>query len=284
MKISFEKVISDSGSSFAVKDRKERAFQGIYHFHPEIELTQIVGGTGVRLVGDDISPFRDGDLVLIGANLPHRYTSDPGGGGAWSRARVIQFSEESLGGGVLHAPECREIVHMLENASRGLSFGGKTAESADEILQRLFARGGFSRLHTLLKLLHTLSTSSDATPVSSSGYIASINTFESDKVNLALDYIHRHMHEPLTMDQMADCLKVSPATCNRLFRKSLGKPFKAFLLEVRISHACKLLLETDANIISIAHDCGFFNLSNFNRQFKAHKGKTPREFRARAVR
>lgn len=279
MKISFEKVISDSGSSFAVKDRKERGFKGVYHFHPEIELTQILKGKGVRLVGDDISPFRDGDLVLIGANLPHRYTSDPDGG-SWSQARVIQFAEATLGGGVLDAPECVEIARMLEAASRGLFFGGGTAVEADGLLEQLFASNGFARLSKLMELLHYLATSGKGVPVSSAGYISTINTFESDKINIALDYIHRQMQEPLTMERMAACLMVSPATCNRLFRKSLGKPFKAFLLEVRISHACKLLLETDATIISIAHDCGFFNLSNFNRQFKAQKGNTPREYRA----
>ena len=282
MKISFEKVISDSGSSFAVREKRERGFKGIYHFHPEIELTRILQGAGVRLVGDDLSPSREGDLVLIGANLPHRYTSDSGGD-LWSRARVIQFAEDSLGGGVLHAPECVEIARMLEKASRGLCFREETVLNADRFLQRIFSTDGFDRLASLLELLHVLAISGQGNPVSSAGYISNLNTFESDKVNLALDHIHQHMQEPLTMDQMAACLKVSPATCNRLFRKSLGKPFKAFLLEVRISHACKLLLETDATIISIAHDCGFSNLSNFNRQFKAHKGKPPREFRTRGA-
>lgn len=282
MKISFEKVLSDSGSSFAMKEKREQGFKGHYHFHPEIELTQILQGTGVRLVGDDISPFREGDLVLIGTNLPHRYTSDPVAG-AWSRARVIQFSEDSLGGGVLHAPECVEIAQMLERASRGICFREEALVQADRFLQQICSSTGFSRLDGLLELLHSLATSGSGEPVSSAGYISNLNTFESDRVNLALDHIHRHMQEPLKLDQMAARLKVSPATCNRLFRKSLGKPFKAFLLEVRISHACKLLLETDATIISIAHDCGFFNLSNFNRQFKSQKGKTPREYRTQGA-
>lgn len=283
MKISFEKVISDSGSSFAFKEKKERGFQGHYHFHPEVELTQIRQGRGVRLVGDDISAFQEGDLVLIGANLPHRYTSDPDGG-AWSQARVIQFAEDTLGAGVLHAPECREISRMLEQASRGLRFRSEAAFRADQLLQGIGSSTGFVRLDKLLQLLDFLATCGQAEPIASAGYISNLNTLESDKVNRALDFIHRHMQDPLTMEQMADCLNVSPATCNRLFRKSLGKPFKAFLLEVRISHACKLLVETDASIISTAHDSGFPNLSNFNRQFRAHKGKTPREYRSQAAR
>ena len=221
MKISFEKVIADSGSSFAVREKRERGFKGLYHFHPEIELTRIVEGSGVRLVGDDLSPFREGDLVLIGANLPHRYTSDPAGD-LWARARVVQFAEDAIGGGVLHAPECREIAQMLEQASRGLCFGGDTVRRVDHLLERIFSSRGFERLGRMLELLQALATSGEGVPISSAGYLSTLNTFESDKVNLALDHIHRHMQEPITMGEVAARLKVSPATCNRLFRKSLA--------------------------------------------------------------
>ena len=283
MKIAFEKVLSDSGSSFAIRDKRERGFKGIYHFHPELELTQILKGTGQRFVGDNISAFREGDLVLLGSNLPHRYTSDPSER-QFARARVIQFSEDHLGGGVLTAPECQELALLFERASRGLCFGAETVARADRELTRLFAaRNGFRRMMSLLELLHLLATSGDAEPICSAGYISNLNSFESDKVNLALNHVQQHLEEPLTTAGMAAHLKMSASTCNRLFRKSLGKSFKALLQEMRISHACKLLVETDATIIVIAQQCGFSNLSNFNRQFKSFTGRTPRDYRARLL-
>lgn len=282
MKIAFEKVISDSGSSFATREKRERGFKGIYHFHPELELTQILKGGGHRFVGDNISPFAEGDLVLLGPNLPHRYTSDPGDHHL-ARARVVQFSEDHLGGGILTAPESADITLLLERASRGLSFGRKTSKRADEALAQLFAAKGFRRLICLLEVLELLATCRDARPICSAGYISNLSSFESDKVNSALNYLHKHLEDPLSLTDMAKHLKMSPSSCNRLFKKSLGKSFKSLLIEVRVSHACKLLVETDATIIVIAQQCGFTNLSNFNRRFKDFSGTTPRDYRARLL-
>lgn len=279
MKIAFEKVITDQGSSFLCREKHERGFKGIYHFHPELELTQIVKGSGHRFVGDNLSLFNDGDLVLLGTNLPHRYTSDTGDR-LWARARVIQFSEDYFGGGVLTAPECAEITRLLERASRGLVFSGGTAREADRRLSRVFATRGFGRLVLFLELLQSLAASKEAAPICSAGYVSKLNSFESDKVNTALDFLQKHLDDRLAMEELAAHLQISPSTCNRLLQKSIGKSFKALLLEMRISHACKLLVETDATIICIAQQCGFTNLSNFNRRFKKFSGTTPRHYRA----
>jgi AraC-like DNA-binding protein len=282
MKIAFEKVMAEHGSSFVCREKRERGFKGVYHFHPEVELTQIVQGSGHRFVGDNLSPFSDGDLVLLGANLPHRYTSAPGVPG-WVRARVIQFSEDHFGAGVLSAPECAELTRLLERASRGLVFSGAAAHHADRRLARVFAAHGFERFVLLLELLHFLALSEEATPICSAGYVSKLNSFESDKVNQALDYLQKHLEADVDRDELAARLHVSPTTCNRLLQKSIGKSFKPLLLEMRLSHACKLLVETNAAIIRIAHQCGFANLSNFNRRFKKFSGTTPRRYRERLL-
>jgi AraC-like DNA-binding protein len=280
MKIAFEKVINDHASSFLCREKRQRGFKGVYHFHPEVELTQIVTGSGYRFVGDNISQFNDGDLVLLGANLPHCYTSHPGQR-QWAHARVVQFSEDYFGTGVLAAPECTEITRLIERASRGLAFSGVTRTEADRRFSHICEVGGFARLVALLELLQFLATSDEVKPISSAGYVSKLSSFESDKVNVALDFLQKHLEDSLSMERLAAHLQVSPSTCNRLLKKSIGKSFKSLLLEMRISHACKLLVETDANIINIAQQCGFTNLSNFNRRFKSFSGTTPRHYRAR---
>lgn len=282
MKIAFEKVISEQGSSFLCREKREQGFKGIYHFHPELELTQILKGSGQRFVGDNLSPFNDGDLVLLGANLPHRYTSDTGNR-HWARARVIQFSEDQFGAGVLGTPECAEITRLVERASRGLVFRGGTTREADRRLAQVFSASGFERLVLFLDLLQFLAASEDAAPICSAGYVSKLSSFESDKVNIALDFLQKHLEDRLSMHRLAAHLQISPSTCNRLLQKSIGKSFKSLLLEMRVSHACKLLVETDATIIRIAQQCGFANLSNFNRRFKAFSGTTPRHFRSRML-
>lgn len=281
MKIIFQKVISEEGSSFALLDKRARQFRGSYHFHPEYEITLIIEGSGVRLVGDNISDFTPGDLVLLGANLPHQFVSDTGVKPA--RAFVIQFSEASLGRVLEQLPEMNGVARLLDESVRGIAFGRDTSTRAQQILRRLFRCEGLPRLVCFLELLHILATAAkDKRAICSPGYHPNADAHENHKINRALNFIHERLEERITLPEMAEFLNVACATCNRMFRKSLGKSFKKFLIEVRISHASKLLMETDCTVLDIANQCGFVNLSNFNRYFKRLKRKTPRDFR-RAV-
>jgi len=282
MRIKFENISSNTGSSFAVREKKERRFRGTYHFHPEIELTQIVVGRGLRLIGDDISSYSADDLVLIGRNLPHRYVSD-GSSETMSHARVIQFSPEFLGSTFLDSAEMIGPRRLIAEASRGLCFSPKVVANADQILRQLFDSKGMHRLLLLLELLDLLASGRKFRKIASAGFVSNVDKYESNKINRAINYLNDNLQDPITLDEIAALLDVSPATCNRLFRKSLGKPFKDFLIEVRVSYACKLLLESSEPIINVAWACGFRNLSNFNRLFKTRKKKTPSAYRKHAM-
>src|SRR5688500_13647329 len=128
MKIVFEKIVPEAGSSFAILDKRAPSFDGRFHFHPEIELTLIESSAGRRVVGDSIEPFGPGDLVLLGANLPHQYVSHAASRAAPARAKVIQFRADILGEAWLRLPEFTHIGAMLERAARGLWFNGGTTE------------------------------------------------------------------------------------------------------------------------------------------------------------
>jgi AraC-like DNA-binding protein len=131
----------------------------------------------------------------------------------------------------------------------------------------------------LLELLDVLARDRDATPIASAGYLAKLKTREGDAIDRALGYLNKNYKEPITLDDVCRHLHVSPATCNRLLRKSIGRSFKTALIEMRISHACRLLLESDRSIVEIAYESGFTNLSNFNRRFKEMKGQSPKQYR-----
>ena len=281
MKIKLETVRSSADSSFAIREKRTRSFKGTYHFHPEIELTEIVQGSGARLVGDDISPFAPGDLVLIGANLPHRYVTDEAAN-AMSHARVIQFSPDFLGQVFWDSVEMNRVRRLFADASRGLEFSSSAAKSSHAIISRLFEASGLPKLICLLELLDFLSDNQKPRPIASAGYVCSADRTEASKISKALDYVQQHMRDPITLEEITELLDVSPATCNRLFRKSLGKTFKDFLIDIRISHSCRLLVETADPIIHVAEASGFRNLSNFNRLFKARKNESPSAYRKRA--
>jgi AraC-like DNA-binding protein len=281
MKIAFEKIIPEAGSSFAILDKRAPRFDGRFHFHPEVEITLIENGTGRRVVGDSIEPFAPGDLVLIGEDLPHQYVSDPSSNGTRdvARAKVIQFRTSCLGDTWLELPEFTRIATMLSSATRGLKFSNATTRRASQLIEDLFAATEVKRLTLLLELLDVLARDGRAAPIASDGYLSKINTREGDAIDRALEYLNTNYTEPVTLDELSGHLHVSPATCNRLLQKSIGRSFKTALIEIRISHACRLLLETNQSIVEVAYASGFTNLSNFNRRFKEMKGRSPKAYR-----
>jgi AraC-like DNA-binding protein len=283
MKVVYEKVVPPADGSFAIVDKRARAFDGKYHFHPEIEITLIERGVGRRVVGDNIDAFARGDLVLLGSNLPHQYVTEPQSppqpDTPVAAAKVIQFRPDLFHDALLRLPEFARVAAMLKRAARGLCFGDETAERSRQIIVRLFAARGSQRLLLLLELLDTLSLDARAAPIASAGYSTNITPREGDLTDRALQYLGRRYAEPVTLAHLCDHLHVAPATCTRLLRKSVGRSFKTLLHEIRISHACRMLLETSRPISDAAYASGFQNLSNFNRHFKKLKGCTPRGYR-----
>lgn len=279
MKIVFEKVVPKADSSFAIVDKRVPAFDGRYHFHPELEITLIESSSGRRVVGDSIDPFAPGDLVLLGENLPHQYLSDPASHDSVAAAKVIQFRTDVMGDDLLRLPELKQIAALLKESRRGLKFAGETVDEARQIVRQIFSGSGARRLLLLLELLDVLSRDRRAAPIASAGYLSKLSSREGDTVDKALEYLNQHFKQPITLDELCRYLHVSPATCNRLLQKSIGRSFKAALIEIRISHACRLLLEDDQSILQVAYSSGFTNLSNFNRRFRESKGQTPRAYR-----
>ncbi len=284
MKIAYEKIITATGCSFALLDRRAAVFDGHFHFHPEYEITLIESSSGRRVVGDSIETFAPGDLVLLGGNLPHQYVSNPARPGARAAAKVVQFRRSFAGADFLKMPEAGEIARHLDRSARGLWFGPDTVATARPIVHAVFREAGFARLLRLLDLLRVLSDDARARPIASAGYTARISTREGNLIDQALHYLNQRFAEPVAFADLCRHLNMASATCNRLFRKSVGRSFKAMLNEIRISHACRLLLETDQSIVEIAYASGFANLSNFNRRFKQLKRVTPRAYRGLAAR
>jgi len=278
MKIAYEKIVLEAGSSFAILAKRAAAFDGRFHFHPEYEITLIESSLGRRIVGDSIESFSPGDLVLLGENLPHQYVSDPAKPGPPAKAKVIQFGRNFLGEAFVGAPESAEILDLLERSKCGLRFAGDIDE-AKRLIGGIFAASGFRRLVLLLDLLRALSADDQAQPIASPGYTARISSREGETIDKALKYLNERFAHPISFSDLCRHLSVTSATCNRLFRKSVGRSFKAVLIEIRISNACRLLLETERSIVDIAYASGFANLSNFNRRFKNTKARSPRDYR-----
>ena len=275
MKAQLEDIPSKIGdASFYAKHLRVPAFEFKWHYHPEYELTYILKGKGYRVVGNSHEHFSQGDLVLLGSNLPHTWCGKLDSG-APSEALVIQFSKELIEP-FLKLNEGQSIQKLLELSKRSLCF-----ESDQLLADQLYTitnTSGLERILSLLSILNQLSIGKYR-PLTTENYHGIMTKQFETRVNKVCAHLQNHFHEAITLKQVADLVFMSESNFCKFFKKATGTTFSDYLNDLRINEACHLLLSTEDTIGKIAQDSGFESLSYFNRVFLKKKQLTPSVFR-----
>jgi AraC-like DNA-binding protein len=235
----------------------------------------ITAGTGTRYAGDSIEPYAPGQLTLLGAGVPHAFVSAAPGR---HEAVVVHFRPDFLGPGLFDAAEFAGAGRMIAAAGRGLELPAPPPMVAR--LTELTSRTGADGTLGLLDALVRLADGAPGRPLAGAGYRPP-GRANGRRMDDVFGYLHAHYAEPVAVDDVAAVAHLSPTAFSRFFRRATGRTFTAYLTELRVGAACRLLSETDRAISDIAATCGFGNLSNFNRRFRELKAMTPREYRAR---
>lgn len=280
MRSVFEKLTQSPDEGFVFKSLRGTGCDCPWHFHSEHELILVLKGVGYRIIGDNISRLAPGDIVLVGANLPHVYKYDDHLPAPRRNPHclLLQF-DTALWTGILELPAFASVRRLLRRASLGLCAAGPTGVEVQRLMQRMNKGGGVKRVATFLDILDTLARSKQCRPLSSSAFSPSRDPYSEQRVNRVCQYINENLHQRITVSQAARLINLSEGAFSRFFRTHMGKTFPVVVNELRIGRACQLLAETDSQITQVAMSCGYNNLSNFNRQFHRLKGMTPREFR-----
>jgi AraC-like DNA-binding protein/mannose-6-phosphate isomerase-like protein (cupin superfamily) len=276
MKALYEKVAIPEEHSLLVKHLRLNAFGSLWHYHPEYELTYIIESSGKRFVGDHVTNFEAGDLVLIGPNLPHFWRNDddrldepP------AEAIVVQF-QPSFDEMLLAAfPESKPVRQLLHRAHHGLCFCPEMTARVAARLRNLPEQDGMVQVLSLLGILNDLATDQDSVLLASDSYQLSVSEAETERMKRVLEYVLKHFREEIRIDQIASVAGMAPAAFCRYFRKRTNKSFVEYLNELRISHARKLLSYDDLSVGQVGLECGFNNISHFHRLFKQQTGTTP---------
>ncbi|MDX2111223.1 MAG: AraC family transcriptional regulator [Verrucomicrobiota bacterium] len=282
MKAVLETIAPNNAHSFDFITYALPRFNCPYHYHPEIELTAILAGDGHRLVGDNLTTFSNKDIVLLGPNLPHIYFCPPDfdAGPVGAAACVIRFDPAlMLNGSLMTAPEFGAIRRLLKHSARGLSL---PSVSASHILPKMLALRDADPVHRLLlllDLLNEIATLPRLEPLASRTYKPMVDDVQSRRMEKICAIINEEFTHNLSIGSVAKRVHLSSAAFCRFFNKATGRTFVQFVNEMRIGHACRLLMETDATIAEIAFASGFENLANFNRRFQQFRKCAPREFR-----
>lgn len=266
---------------FYIADRRKTEFTYPIHCHIEYELNFTEHASGVRrVVGDSEEIIGDYDLVLItGKELEH----------VWEqhecvskdiREITIQFSPTLFSQSFIDKNQFSSIRKMFERAQCGLCFPMQAIMKVYNWLDKLASEEqGFYAVINFLRILYELSLYEDARILSSSSF-AKIETFsDSIQVQKVQKYITEHFREEIRLNALAHIAGMSPVSFSRFFRLRAGKTFSEYIIDIRIGFASRLLVDSTRNIAEICYDCGFNNLSNFNRIFRRKKGCSPKEFR-----
>ncbi len=277
----FQKLVAEQPASFLWYHVDGKKFPAPYHYHPEIELTYIAESHGQRFVGDSIEHFETHDLLLLGPNLPHVWLNEEGCKRA--EAFVIHFDISFLGEHFLFTPELREMREMIERSSRGIAFSPATSKLIGSMMLEVSRRSGATRLLGLLNILVKLSEDRKSRLVCGSSYEKPLSKGDEKRIDAVYRYLNAHFRGVILEPELAKVFGMSAGAFSRFFHAATGRTFIKAVGDLRISHACQMLRNTDKTVAEICFDSGFENLSNFNRQFRARKAMAPNEFRERLL-
>lgn len=277
MKLFYKKEGNEPISSFFVKRIKEPVLDINWHFHEEYEIICILQGNGVRLVGDNLSNFQSGELVLVGPNIPHLWRTTPN---ISSVDRIIiKFDELPGGVNLFSLPEFERIKTLLTKSETGVSFGPRTREEVQQHIISLSNARGIQKWICLLTILKILSKSSEIELLSSPYMNISPQKLEENRLSKVITYISENYYKDINLKDMADIASMTLQSFCRFFKKRTNKTFVQFLNEYRIGKACVLLIENKLSVTEICYELGFNSSTNFNRVFKKMYDCTPMEYR-----
>lgn len=272
-------------SSFMVTHHLEPHFLKVWHYHPELELVLSLKSTGTRFVGDSIKKFEEGDVVLIGKNLPHMWLNDDvyfqKDSDLWAEDIVIHFNRDFLGNGFLEINEMRPIAALLQRSRYGIKFIDLPNKLVRDLLKINQLEAGFKRTMKFTKLLYRLAQHKTFELLSTEGFVQSFKKNQNEQLDKTYEYIFENFARPISLTDVAAVANMNPSAFSRFFKRVNRKTFSSYLNEVRIGYACKRLMENKSTISAICYESGFNTISNFNRQFKTIKQMSPSEYLAR---
>ena len=280
------KIIPPLENSIVVKG-DDIAWNNPWHYHPEIEILYCVKGRGTNFIGNSIRNIEEGDLLLLGKNLPHTrqrdkvyYQENPL---ERPESIVIQFRDDFLGEHFFNLKGFSHIRELLNLAALGLKFYGPTQSLVVERLERIKGMNTTSSILELLAILDVLARSDEFVKLNSVNYVVDAHEKSSQKINKVYHYTIENFRERITLEQVSSLTNHSPAAFCRYFKTRTRKSYFQYLNEIRIAYACELLREGNKDVTQVCFASGFNNLSNFHKQFKKVMKLTPSEYRYQSL-
>ncbi|MEM9674661.1 MAG: AraC family transcriptional regulator [Bacteroidota bacterium] len=273
MKAVLEKISNSEASVVTAFHYLDDHFSAPWHYHPEFELTCILESEGIRYVGNNISEYQPLDLVLIGANLPHRWKNSAESA-SMASSLVIQWKPEVL-------PDIADLYavqQLLKRARRGVYFKKEVAETVLPSIKSIVQSGG-NKYIQLLSILQQLSQTAAYGLLSGENFAPDLSPKTEDRLDKVQQYVEKHYTEKIALAEVAELVSMTESSFSRFFSRVMQKPFFSFLNEYRVNRASQILIETELSIAETGFSCGYESLPFFYKQFNKIKGYSPMAFR-----
>lgn len=264
---------------FTIFSRTKTEFDFPLHYHEEYELNFIKNAKGAqRIIGNHIEEIQNIELVLVGSNLPH----------VWKTHKckskeileiTLQFHKDLFDDKFLQRNQLHFIRAMLEKSKVGILFSREVALAVSKRMGGLLKKQGFDSVLELMSILHDLSISRNMRMLSDPAFSEEKPVYNSRRIEIVMNYMNENFDKQITLAEAAKLTNMTKVSFSRFFKQRTGVSFIESLIEIRLGHASRLLIDTTQSIAEIAYNCGFNNISNFNRAFKKKKNATPKEFR-----
>jgi AraC-like DNA-binding protein len=282
MKPFYQKLTTLPTQSVIFNNEEKPHFTVPWHFHPEIEILYVVKSSGICYVGDGIHRFTEGEISIIGENVPHWWKSDSKfldpDNKLSIKALIIQFNKEIFHENFINLHEMSAIKALIEKSQRGIQFNGECRKMLGTQIQKIFRLKGVRRITELIILLDMMAKAEDYEYHTSLGYSKIINSYDFFRFNIIQEYIIRNFTKPIKLQDIAEKANICPTAFCRYFKQHTGRTFISFLNEIRVGYACKLMVEENLPVSLACSESGFNNLAHFNKLFKRIFNLSPTEY------
>ena len=277
MKVLPFKISKPQQDAFVFQIDKEPSFYDKLHQHEEIQISLIIKGEGTLIVGDSVNSYKKGDIFVIGSNIPHVFKSDLKVTKT-SHMLTLFFTERSFGVDFFNLEELNEIKPFFKRSKHGFRITSKK-NILTELFFNLETASKLSQLIILLQLLKIFAKTNYKS-LSSFVYNKKYSDNEGNRMRNVFEYTMNNFTQEITLNSISKVANMTKNAFCKYFKKRTNKTYFQFLTELRIEHACKLLIkQKETPIVSIAEQCGYNNISNFNRQFQIYKQQSPTAFK-----
>ena len=279
MKPKFHQVPKQSDHTFRIRHDLMPNFGTIWHYHPEIELHYVIKGQGLKFIGDNISNFQEDEMVLLGSNIPHTWKCNfTDVSEHYVEAFVLQYHPDAFGKEFLHIPETSDLLKLFNTSKAGLYILGETKQCIKALMIKMHESSRLRKIIYLLEIFDTLASSNEYQLITQEYAINKYNSIDEERMNSIFNYTFKNFQDKIYIEDIANIANLSVTSFCRYFKQMTKKSYFDFLTEVRLNHACRLLINSNFAIKQIAEESGFENSSNYYRHFKIWKKCTPKSY------